>query len=210
VRQHERRVHPDLYKQDLEARLPEAESSLLTKIAQGEVSNTNGKFYNEMVAATGLTKHQIRHRRDKLECKRYLENARKELAASFLSDMANVPNNKIRKTTAATQSTSARKIFREDNNERSRCTGAVPRVRRARAAVASDARLEKGSDPLPGPTTRARVVSLRRSPASSKEMKNNSLPGGPAIGLPFANEWSSLIVEAEIDHRPEGKGAASP
>jgi hypothetical protein len=41
-------------------------------------------------------------------------------------------------------------------------------------------------------------------------MNNNSLPGGPAIGLPFANERSSLIVEAEIDHRPERKGAASP
>jgi hypothetical protein len=33
VRQHERRAHPDLYKQDLEARLPEAESSVLAKSA---------------------------------------------------------------------------------------------------------------------------------------------------------------------------------
>jgi hypothetical protein len=198
VRQHERRAHQDLYKQDLEARLPEAESSLLAKIAQVEASNTSGIFYNDMVAATGLTKHQIRHRR---ETPQY-----KELTASS-STMADVPNSNTRKT-AATPPKSERIVSREDNSEQSKCTGAVSRGMRTRAAAARAARLEKESGQQTGPTTRARVPSPRRSPENQREL--NSMPlGGPAIGIPPADDQPSLKVEAEMYHRSEKEGAAS-
>jgi hypothetical protein len=207
VRQHERRAHPDLYKQDLEARLPEAESSLLAKIAKVEASNTTGIFYNDMVAATGLTKHQIRHRRDKPQYKLYLENARKELAASS-STMANVPQSLTRET-AASPPKSERIVSREDSSEQSKCTGAVSRGMRTRAAAARAARLEKESGQQTGPTTRARVPSPRRSPENKREL--NSMPlGGPALGIPPADGQSSSKAEAEMYHRSEREGAASP
>jgi hypothetical protein len=207
VRQHERRAHPDLYKQDLEARLPEAESSLLAKIAKVEASNTTGIFYNDMVAATGLTKHQIRHRRDKPQYKLYLENARKELAASS-STMANVPKSLTRET-AASPPKSERIVSREDSSEQSKCTGAVSRGMRTRAAAARAARLEKESGQQTGPTTRARVPSPRRSPENKREL--NSMPlGGPALGIPPADGQSSSKAEAEMYHRSEREGAASP
>jgi hypothetical protein len=134
-----------------------------------------------MVAATGLTKHQIRHRREKPQYKLYLENARKELAASS-SNMADVPNTNTRKT-AATPPKSERIVSREDNSELSKCTGAVSRGMRTRAGAARAARLENESAQQTGPTTRARVLSPRRSPENKREL--NSMPlGGPAIGIP--------------------------
>jgi hypothetical protein len=160
-----------------------------------------------MVAATGLTKHQIRHRRDKPQYKMYLENARKELAASS-STMADVPKSLTRKT-AATPPTSERIVSREDNSEQSKCTGAVSRGMRTRAAAARAARLEKESGQQTGPTTRTRVPSPRRSPENKGEL--NSMPlGGPAIGIPPADDQPSLKAEAEMYHRSERERAASP
>jgi hypothetical protein len=129
----------------------------------------------------GLLSTLVRHRWEKPQYKMYLENERKELAASS-SNMADVPNSNTRKT-AAIPPTSERIVSREDNSEQSKCTGAVSRGMRTRAAAARAARLEKESGQQTGPTTRARVPSPRRSPENKREL--NSMPlGGPAIGIP--------------------------
>jgi hypothetical protein len=63
VRQHKRLAHPE---QESEAKLSEAESTLLENIALVEAKSIKAVgFYKDMVAATGLNQNQIRYRREK-------------------------------------------------------------------------------------------------------------------------------------------------
>lgn len=79
MRQHERRVHPVEYKLKLEVKSGIPESELMAKIAKLEVKSKGGIISIKAVkAATGLTEHQIRSRRVKLEYQRYLERARQQ------------------------------------------------------------------------------------------------------------------------------------
>ena len=80
VRQHERRAHPQEYQEELQAQLSAPESELMTKIADIEAKSSNGVFFKEMMAATGLTHQQVRYRREKPEYRSYLERARAALA----------------------------------------------------------------------------------------------------------------------------------
>ncbi|XP_017768902.1 PREDICTED: uncharacterized protein LOC108557038, partial [Nicrophorus vespilloides] len=83
VRQHESRSHPLEYRRELEAKLPLPESELMAKIAKIEAgSKRGGKFYSEMVRATGLTEHQVRHRREQKIYQRYLTEARAQVRRS--------------------------------------------------------------------------------------------------------------------------------
>ena len=82
VRQHERRAHTELYQKDLAARLPKSDVELFTTLARIEASAVQGKpFLELMTAQTGLTVHQVRHRREKPAYKQYLERAKKEVSA---------------------------------------------------------------------------------------------------------------------------------
>lgn len=92
VRQHERKGHPDLYLRDMEALLPAPDSELMEKIADIEASSSKGVFYTEMMASTGLTRQQVRSRREKPEYIRYLERARAKLAASIAQQKASSPS----------------------------------------------------------------------------------------------------------------------
>lgn len=80
VRQHERRAHPAEYQQQLQDELPAPESEIMEKLARIEVQSLTGVFYARMVNETGLTKQQVRYRREKPEYKEYLEKARRQLA----------------------------------------------------------------------------------------------------------------------------------
>ncbi|XP_017777423.1 PREDICTED: uncharacterized protein LOC108563300 [Nicrophorus vespilloides] len=83
MRQHESRIHPLEYRKELEAKLPLPESELMAKIAKIEAgSKRGGKFYTEMVRATGLTEHQVRHRREQKVYQRYLTEARAQVRRS--------------------------------------------------------------------------------------------------------------------------------
>ncbi|KAF5279937.1 hypothetical protein FQR65_LT15135 [Abscondita terminalis] len=82
VRQHERRAHPELYRAELEAKLPISDVDIYTKLADIEMKCRKGivtsTTIREMKVATGLTEHQIRYRREKQEYQKYLSRARKE------------------------------------------------------------------------------------------------------------------------------------
>ncbi|CAG9818128.1 unnamed protein product [Phaedon cochleariae] len=65
VRQHEKKAHPDLYAKEMEDSLPRPEHELYEILAAIEVSTMKGiPFVKEMEKATGLTSHQIGHKRD--------------------------------------------------------------------------------------------------------------------------------------------------
>ncbi|KXZ75771.1 hypothetical protein TcasGA2_TC031700 [Tribolium castaneum] len=80
TRQHERKAHFVQYQSDLAKALPQPESELMEKIAIVEARSSNGIFYKEMMASTGLTHQQVRSRREKPEYKGFLERARRSLA----------------------------------------------------------------------------------------------------------------------------------
>lgn len=80
ARQHERRKHEQLYEAKLASQLLAPESELFETMARIEARNISGTFFSEMATETGLTKHQIRHRREKPTYQQYLSRAKAEVA----------------------------------------------------------------------------------------------------------------------------------
>lgn len=77
LRTHERKSHEDAYLASLEGKLPLTDAEIFSRLAAVEARAKKGApFVAEMVAATGLTKDQIRHRRLKPQYKEYLDRAR--------------------------------------------------------------------------------------------------------------------------------------
>jgi hypothetical protein len=103
VRQHERKAHPPEFQMEQQAQMPAPESELMTKIADVEVRASNGIFYKEMMASTGLTHQQVRSRREKPEYRHYLEKARVALAKSKKVSPPTVSTGAVPKRTAATK-----------------------------------------------------------------------------------------------------------
>nr|XP_022909676.1 uncharacterized protein DDB_G0284459-like [Onthophagus taurus] len=80
VRQHERRAHPVEYQRALEAKTAVPEPQLMEKIAMIEAKSMGGVIsIKEVKSATGLTEHQIRHRREKPEYAGFLKRAREKV-----------------------------------------------------------------------------------------------------------------------------------
>lgn len=81
LRQHERRLHPEEYRKNLEEKIGTPEPTLLSILASIEVRAKKGPVpTKEMMEATELTTNQVRYRRRKPEYKNYLEIAMKQLS----------------------------------------------------------------------------------------------------------------------------------
>lgn len=64
---------------ELQAKLPASDTEILTKLAAIEAAcKKGGTFFKEMRAATGLTDHQIRYRRETPQYPKYLDMAKRE------------------------------------------------------------------------------------------------------------------------------------
>lgn len=75
LRCHERAAHKDAYLEQEETKAKPSEAEVLAKIAEMEANKKSNYFLNDIASATGLTKDQIRHRRQKPEYKEYLQLA---------------------------------------------------------------------------------------------------------------------------------------
>lgn len=84
MRQHQKRVHPESFNTELLSQAPVPESHIFEVIAEIEAqippnAPKNAAFIQTMMDATGLTYHQIRHRREKAVYRTYLEMAKSKL-----------------------------------------------------------------------------------------------------------------------------------
>jgi hypothetical protein len=200
VRQHERLAHPVLYKQESEAKLPEAESTLLENIALVEAKTTKAAgFYKDMVAATGLTQHQIRYRREKPVYKLYLEKARKELAREI--GQKNPPSQVTRD--GAIRTASSKTPCRE-NSAATKPKTVLPLVK----SIAEDLTKAEGSGARPRPNTRPGKPQSVQKPESVRAAKNVSEPSNTEVPPPPRQTRKRLEVEAS--RCPRGTGAGSP
>ncbi|CAH2014096.1 unnamed protein product [Acanthoscelides obtectus] len=78
VRLHEQRAHPEPENDNRRRELRRPDSEIYDILATIETQTHKGPFMAKMVAESGLTKDQIRHRRDKPIYKQYLDAARKK------------------------------------------------------------------------------------------------------------------------------------
>ncbi|CAH2019450.1 unnamed protein product [Acanthoscelides obtectus] len=78
VRLHEQRAHPEAENDSRRRELRRPDSEIYDILANIEIQSHKGPFMAKMVAESGLTKDQIRHRRDKPIYKQYLDAARKK------------------------------------------------------------------------------------------------------------------------------------
>lgn len=77
LRTHERKSHEDAYLASLESKLALTDAEIFSRLAAIEARAKKGvPFVAERVAATGLTKNQIRHRRLKPQNKECLDRAK--------------------------------------------------------------------------------------------------------------------------------------
>lgn len=65
LRCHERAAHKDAYLAQEEGKIKPSEADVLAKIAHMEANKRSNYFLSDIAKALGLTKDQIRHRRDK-------------------------------------------------------------------------------------------------------------------------------------------------
>lgn len=175
VRQHERRHHPEEYKAALLSRARPPDSVLMEKIANVESKSRNGVFVTECMAVTGLTKHQIRHLREKEEYAGYLERARATQKAVSKNLFGAGPSTSARRPSTPTPSMAS--------------TSSQPPVKRPST---SPRRMAPAPPSSPAPLTTATTSSAdvpRRGPASSEP---------PSAAPPLAGEVQETHVHLPV------------
>lgn len=180
LRCHERAAHKDLYMEQEEQKAKPSEAEVFAKIAEMEANKKSNYFLNDIAQALGLTKDQVRHRRDKPEYREYLRRAREKAKSSMsLSPWVACAKKKIQVAPAS------------DDNKRSTDTksaastcGTIPKnleIKTTIKSLASSQPLQEtkttikplvSSQPLPRTPRQSDTICISVSPTSANESSN--------------------------------------
>lgn len=193
VRQHERRAHPVEYQQQLQDQLPAPESEIMEKIALIEAKSTTGVFYTRMMSETGLTRQQIRYRRERAEYQLYLEKARKQLARGSTSSPA---------TAATPQSRVLRSKIRPPKPSSPRAIRVAPRVLRSKPPPRCTPQTSSdSSEPsLSGPST---LSDISFSSAGLTDGSDERSIAGPRVFVRKLPDSSDSSSDEELMLNPD-------